>query len=392
MSQAAGAVFNLNVPARESRIVNIGKWEVEVKAQKNAVVARDGSATSYDEAFSDALLAAQKGLDLLSIAGGNDLVINSFDSDHMVWWHDTELVVRHTALAELGIDVPPVTVEVRDGSGAVVASPAVPKPTWHESFRYFRLSQTTDDLFDAYRNAYLALESILSHIAPQVLKATGKPVEPEGVWFRRALEEAAKRMPLSAVVPNGTADPVSYLMDELYGVRCEMSHAKGGRPILLPQDEAEREKVTNSLLRLVSLYLRLAEDELNARRPGGAISAFMFSSMNGPALDGLKVAASDQTNVGARTGTVVPLSGEIIELIPTGPADTSVSFVATKIWSRPSSDLRLPIRRIVASNEDGGLIDSNLSHPLVLVDSVRFEVMLGVRGTNTRQPRTRYSL
>lgn len=49
--------------------------------------------------------------------------------------------------------------------------------------RHFRLSQTTSDLFDAFRNLYLALESLLSTIAPMRLHPDGRPAEGEGVWL-----------------------------------------------------------------------------------------------------------------------------------------------------------------------------------------------------------------
>src|SRR5664279_4158410 len=80
--------------------------------------------------------------------------------------------------------------EVRDAQGNIIPPP--PRSTfWHESFRYYRLSQTTDDLFDAYRNVYLALESVLSTISPQkVNAATGRIAEQEGQWFERALTDA----------------------------------------------------------------------------------------------------------------------------------------------------------------------------------------------------------
>ena len=62
---------------------------------------------------------------------------------------------------------------------------------WHESMRYFRISQITTDMFDAFRNLYLALESLLSHIAPVRLRPNGRPDEGEGQWAKRALQAAS---------------------------------------------------------------------------------------------------------------------------------------------------------------------------------------------------------
>jgi hypothetical protein len=123
-----------------------------------------------------------------------------------------------------------------------VAPQPEPNPlVWHESFRYFRLSQITDDLFDAYRNAYLALESVLSSIAPQPTNPAGKVTEREGDWFKRALIEADKIVPLASVVPSGIADPVQRLFDELYvNMRSAMSHAKSGRRVREHSSERRR--------------------------------------------------------------------------------------------------------------------------------------------------------
>jgi hypothetical protein len=62
----------------------------------------------------------------------------------------------------LGLLHPPV----RDKKGNVV-SPVLSPPRHHIAFRFFRLAQTSDDLFDAYRNMYLAFEALLSTKHPK---------------------------------------------------------------------------------------------------------------------------------------------------------------------------------------------------------------------------------
>jgi hypothetical protein len=198
----AGGAFELQDAARESELVEVDGWQVQATAEARFVVARGGSQDNYDDAFREALVHAQKGLDLMSLEGGNNLIIKNFDDDHLTWWSDASgMTIRMVSLAPVRIDVPPVTIEVTDSAGNVVAQPE-PKPlAWHESFRYFRLSQTTDDLFDAYRNAYLALESVLSTIAPQQTNPAGKVTEREGDWFKRALIESGTILSLASVVP-----------------------------------------------------------------------------------------------------------------------------------------------------------------------------------------------
>ena len=98
-------------------------------------------------------------------------------------------MVRGLSVAIRLLSIPTQTLHVGEitvTGGTPVVPPA---PEWHESARYFRLSQLTDDLLDSFRNIYLALESILDHLAPQ---RTTSPLEREGSWFRRALTEADK--------------------------------------------------------------------------------------------------------------------------------------------------------------------------------------------------------
>jgi len=88
-----------------------------------------------------------------------------------VWWSDEEdrhLVRFSMSLTSTIRFTATVTVLGADGTPA----PRSPEPvvSWQESMRYFRMSELTDDLFDAFRNVYLALESLLSKIEPHGLK------------------------------------------------------------------------------------------------------------------------------------------------------------------------------------------------------------------------------
>ena len=328
--------------------------------------------------------------------GGNNLVIKAFDDDHLTWWIDAGgVAIRIVSLAPVRIDVPPVTVTVTDSAGNVVTQPAA-VVMWHESFRYFRLSQTTDDLFDAYRNAYLALESVLSSIAPQQMKPTGKVGEGEGEWFRRALGEADKILPLGPFALSGSLDPVQDLFDELYvKMRSAMSHAKSGRPVLLPQDESERADVTASLRRLVGLYLKLAEKHLGARRPGGGMFAGAFRMMMKPTIERMAMYVSDDETPFDKSATSPnPAGGALEVLSPVGGVDSSESFIVKRMWIAPGADLSdLPFvrRRAVGTIDNAPAMAAGSRSQARFGTAQRLEVMMGARGSNTRQPRGRYS-
>ena len=391
----AGGAFELQDAARESALVEVDRWQVQVAKGDRFGVARGGPQDNYADALRASLLHCQKGLDLMSAQGSNNLVIKAPDDDHLVWWSDASgMTIRMVSLAPVAIDVPPATVVVTDAAGRAVPPPATKPLEWHESFRYFRLSQTTDDLFDAYRNAYLALESVMSSIAPQQMNA-GKVAEGEGVWLKRALTEADNVTSLASVVPTDTQDPVQYLFDELYvNMRSAMSHAKSGRPVLLPQDESERLKIVGSLKRLVGLFLKLAEAHLGLRRAGGAMFAVAFRMMFGPALDQMTLYVSDdESPIDASDSVPNPAGGLLRELASVAPIESPGPFVVTKLWAARSTDLTgLPfIRRAIAVHDGAPTMAAVLEGRLLLGSASSLQVMLGIRGSNTRQPRGRYS-
>jgi hypothetical protein len=130
-----------------------------------------------------------------------------------------------------------------DINGVPLPPSPVPQPVWDESFRYYRLSQSTDDLFDAYRNLYLGLESLLSLIRPKMKR------EKEGDWLRAALSAANAFAPLSKYVPPGTSDAISYLVKDLYlDHRNSVFHSKRGGATL-PHDQVHRGPLEDSLRR-----------------------------------------------------------------------------------------------------------------------------------------------
>ena len=59
-----------------------------------------------------------------------------------------------------------MTATVTDPDGNVVQAQPPPTPLIHEAYRFIRMSRTSDDLYDSYRNLFLAFECLLSDIRP----------------------------------------------------------------------------------------------------------------------------------------------------------------------------------------------------------------------------------
>jgi hypothetical protein len=154
---SAGGAFRLPEVAAEDATEIIDDWTIEVRAGSEIVVARGDGGATYEEARDDALAAANKGLDFLCLRGATPMAIRHAGTEHIVWWsEDSQSVIRLLSIPTVTLHVGKVSVT---GGTPVVPPP----PEWQESARYFRLSQLTDDLFDSFRNVYLALESILDH-------------------------------------------------------------------------------------------------------------------------------------------------------------------------------------------------------------------------------------
>ena len=234
---AAGASFRLKGSALEDvTTAPDPNWTVEVRHGSQYVVARSVTPiASYAQARDEAYTWAQKGLDLVAIKRRGDLSLSDPKNAHITWWAGgAGSVLRVTSIDTLGVDTKASGFVVDKDRNPIPQLPPPPTP-WHECLRYFRLSQTTDDLFDAYRNLYLALESILDHIEPQTLKSPAgggppKPAEGEGQWLKRALQTADGLVGMARFAQPGVPDPVQAVYDEIYSAeRTGVFHAKGTR-------------------------------------------------------------------------------------------------------------------------------------------------------------------
>ena len=172
-----------------------------------------------------------------------------------------------------------------------------------------------------------------------------------------------------------------------------MSHAKSGRAILLPQDDAERRSVSESLGRLVSLYLKLAEAQLMVRRVGGGMFAGGFKMLFGSALDHMTVWVSADESPLDRSSPPALDPSTMRELDPSGQAESPRPFVLTRLWTVPAERLAELgfVRSVVGFHDSEAVSKAILDGRLELGTTARLEVSLGLRGSNTRLPKSQYS-
>lgn len=392
---AAGAAFRLSAASPSSHIVTVDDWEIEIRAKSVCIVARGPARPNADRAFLDGLDYSNRGLDMLNATEGLAISLVDADEEYICWWRDRRgSVVRLFGAATLKVTVGVPTVTTTDAAGRIVPPPPRPPERWHEALRFLRLSQTTDDLGDAFRNMYLALEGLLDDLDPQQLAANGH-FEREGQWLRRALTTADSAIALKRFLPGQPANAVDLFMSLIYGdLRTAVFHAKTSRAVVLPQsDPSARQKLVDGLRVLGDVVKALADHQLHVRRPGG----FLFAGAWRRQTSGLAQRARL-----AVTPTAERLPDDAQSVVD----DTKLVYLHT----RPAPEFDFPFATSIFGVIDGSAVAEvgRISHFYSFVDNTpigggtpegalrirslsRLEILHQLRAENTRPLRTRFS-
>ena len=387
----SGAAFIINEPAREtSTLATSPSWTVDFRENCKVVVARGDPIDDFSRARDSALSEVQRALDLLSVQGRGDYSVVDVAREHLVWWvADGRTTIRIVSVITQPLEIPGVQVS----GGTPVPRPPI---SWHPSYRFYRLSQYTTDLADAYRNLFLALESLLSDLAPMKVKPNGKSGEGEGEWFRRALTEAGQLVDLGQFAPPGSSDPVDAVYVDLYErTRTATFHAKQGRPTFLSHEPAQRADLAAAVQRAMRLYLKLAEVRHHAYRSWSGFYSYGFMMSTGGIDDKVIVHVTDDEAPWSPDETVPnPTGGAVVTLPAPLSSELTGTFLKSFLAVGDVSSLEpvKTIRRIVTAVRDNGLIHANmLEGPLTLdgIDVLQFH--FGLRGENVGHPRSDYA-
>ena len=386
--QPGGVAFLLASRPTKDALFILDGGEIEIRAGGAYVVARFGSAPDATTAFSLGHTLTQQGLDMMSILGLHDAVIRDAEDEHLIWWTDAlGLVLRAVSTTLLKFTVGSVTLAVRDKGGNIVPS-ILPHPRHHVAFRFFRLAQTTDDLFDAYRNMYLAFEALLSTQHP-------KPAsEREIDWLRRALRSASPLLRLDALGLPVTSDLVEAIIEKVYrDARLPLFHAKEGHPYFAPQDTpANRQAVAEALALLTQIVLRMAEVWFDTRRQGGGVFfGWVYDNVRQMIADCSAYASSYDAAFDAterdlshpRFTTAARLQCGLAQKLQRG-REPAVLSVATGAELAKAS----PLKRVELASASTPLAAHIFEAPIELAGLHQFEDLMHIRGMNTNQPRS----
>jgi hypothetical protein len=295
----AAVAFNLVEASGSTFCRCLEDWEIEIQQGRKWVVARCCRSIAPTELADEAIEAVHRFLDLLSIERRNHLVMQApGDNQILLFRHDSGTEIQHRAVFNQKVSVT-LDATVLDAEGHPVQLAATPALVWSPAFRYYRLSQSSTDLFEAYRNLFLALEALLHELCPK----NGK--EGEKKWLRRALNHVSTIVDLSRFAPPNK-NPVAYIIGTQYeDTRVRLFHA-GGSTSILPHGRIAYSRVSERYERLIALWEEIARQCASVRTVSGAVTNAGFRQIWEPLLQEFQVSFTE-------------------DLSPAHPEDTALS-------------------------------------------------------------------
>ena len=248
-------------------------WQVEFSKNSTDVVARTTSMLTLDSLQLLGYNTIQSALDILSVKGILSTNLTDPATTNIgVYYSNEKSVVYFYGLFDFPMGF---SCEVKqiDASGKEIKAPKPPEPIWNESFRYYRLSQSSSDLFEAYRNLFLAFEAILNNICPKNRN------EGEATWLKRSLAVVNSKTSLAHFTPTGRENAAEYIVKSQYrNIRCKLQHAKFPAAAL-PHSHLSPADVKQAYEVLIRIWRQIAGNYFNVPTGGGVITHGGFEVM-----------------------------------------------------------------------------------------------------------------
>ena len=283
-------------------------------------------ANCKEDAYLKGYSSIQKALDIMCLDGIATLLTEKSEEEYFAWWHrDGERRIFHhvTISQPMEIGSPEVTVYDKEGN----LKPSIKlKKEYHQSFRYYRLSQASDDIYDAYRNMYLAFEVLVSNAIPFDRKDYT-----EKSWIRAFLEQNYSLLQLSFYEKSDQEECVNRLAHEIYTLgRLPLFHAKEGKTVFLPaHDFDEKIKISKALVKLSDIVLRTAKNKFNVGRHGASINHNWVNKVYHELFQGTSLVVSDDIFDKSNKRVINRLADSIVKVIVT-EADEMEVFLTSQ--------------------------------------------------------------
>ncbi len=181
-SGTQGALFGLSGNALRDRRQTIGPWEAELRKDSPYVCIRGqvlNLQESLDEVAHSAHDAAEELLDIVAVQERACLLVVE-PHDNFSWRAGPVGLKVQLTKSIMFFPRSNIDAYVTNAEGQVVPNPRSLPAQHYFAYRYFRYSQAAQNIFDGYRNMFLALESLLDHVEPK------QSQEGETEWLERA--------------------------------------------------------------------------------------------------------------------------------------------------------------------------------------------------------------
>ncbi len=327
LGSLGAAVFELTSETDDKEFVHTlsDGCEVVLPASSWYIVVRAIPGASFDQVHKNGREAANRAIDIHFGNGGRPHYIAHENEPYLARWpSQIGGVLRVVGRDQITTRIRAAGSApggVRDAGGNLVNQPSRPR-AWHQSLRYYRASEASIDLYDSFRNLYLAIESLLSKVHPS--PGSGG----DSAWLEQALGVAATKVslvPFGPVSQTGPPVPIhKAIHQEFYkNLRTAIFHAKDQRATWLPQDWGSRAFIVEARFRYAQMYRALAAEYLGMRyASGGLFQAAWENLWEGLLQDHEVYVSNDLTRLEDEPKgqyQIAPAGGDYMTL-PTGPA------------------------------------------------------------------------
>jgi hypothetical protein len=383
----SGLALLLAQPTNKSHTLRHRDAVIQLESHEPIVTVSFDGASSHEEAHQNGASLVQEGLDILSITGEGDFATRDVRDEYFVWWKDgTVQTVAAVNTLTLTFSVPKLKFEIRDKDGNLVMSDPV-DPDYNIAFRFFRLSQVSDDLFDAFRNMYLAFEVLLSTKHPP------NRGEREIDWLNRALRLSETELRLAQLIKTENTNRVQIIIETVYkNARLPLFHAKDGRAYFAPSVDGEgRSTVSEALKMLTSVVIRMAEVWSNVRRPGGGVFHSWVYRQIRESIPPVTFVASEEKNVDRNETDPTKLIGARFPGTISDRFFDQQRVYASGSLDLSSATLNRAIQAVSMVNDKTPLCFHVFETPLGIGSVDRLDVVTFFRVANASLPRERFN-
>jgi hypothetical protein len=387
-----GSAFLLSKKPDVNALCTLGEWNVEASPSCRYLVAKCTNDLAENNILETAYEACQKALDLWAFSRKVLAATEDASSEYLHWWRTKRTtVIRSYSVARSGVRASfSLKVVSRDKKGKVIPDRR-PLPVYNDSLRFFRLSQVTDDLFDAFRNMYLCFERLMSYKFPP------KKREKEGKWLKRAITEADSQYKLPNVYASAPGKLVDDIFTNIYKeTRCKVFHAKDGLTILTPGATSSSKKVMDSLDKLSAIVIHLCRRILHISQPGGIVTDYLLQKMSDVSSISKEatIAVSDMTRDVSPSDTVDILSNfqllsKPIIQIP-DPNGRTASSVTALFSAKSLADLS-EVNSYFLIGDSHILMGTRLEGTLRIKGLTTFQPCMGLSVNDLNRPRLYFS-